>query len=142
MTQPAPLIETDPGPAEAEPARTHLHLAPEAPTEGGSRQAEDEPVYATDTAADMNRLAAWAHETFRPPQVWSQRPLSACEVVTDARTRQLPGHWPVLRRGYGYCAAGLTVAAVALIWIVQSPARLATAALLVVAVVLPLPLVF
>ncbi|GAB3214277.1 hypothetical protein GCM10027294_53350 [Marinactinospora endophytica] len=91
------------------------------------------------TAADVERTIRWLGVTYRPPDVWRERQPSLAEEFQFAMDgSHLPesGPWRAAARAYAAPALAVCSALHIAIWILRSPARHATAWLVVAAVLI------
>ncbi|MGI5122837.1 hypothetical protein ACQEU5_25300, partial [Marinactinospora thermotolerans] len=91
------------------------------------------------TAADVERAVRWLGVTYRPPDVWRERQPSLKEEWDFVmRGDHLPeaGIWRQAARAYAAPALAVCSALHIAIWILRSPARHATAWLVVAAVLI------
>lgn len=132
---PAPVPDQDQGAQAAAPATTpaSTDAPPEADTSAELVEVESR------SAAEAERAIRWLGVTYRPPDVWRERQPSLreeWEFVMDGSHLPEQGVWRAAARGY----AAPTIALIGLlhlaVWILRSPARHATAWL-----VLALPVV-
>lgn len=82
------------------------------------------------SAAEADRAIRWLGVTFRPPDVWRERQPSLreeWEFVLDGSHLPEQGLWRAAARGYAAPAIGLITLLHFLIWVLRSPARHATA---------------
>ena len=116
---PAPEPVQDVGAAEASAA-----TSPETAKEAALVAVESR------SAAEADRAIRWLGVTFRPPDVWRERQPSLreeWEFVLDGSHLPEQGLWRAAARGYAAPAIGLITLLHFLIWVLRSPARHATA---------------
>lgn len=132
---PAPVPEQDQGAQTAAPATTpaSTDAPPEADTTTELVEVESR------SAAEAERAIRWLGVTYRPPDVWRERQPSLKEewaFVMDGSHLPEQGVWRAAARGYAAPTIALIGALHLAVWILRSPARHATAWL-----VLALPVV-
>ncbi|WP_026119890.1 hypothetical protein [Nocardiopsis ganjiahuensis] len=131
---PAPERDQEPVKAAPPPAPVAEEADPSAPPAGPQAPvpAGEDLAVAQDgrTAADVARSLTWLGVTYRPPDIWRQRQPSLREefdfVMAGAHLPE-QGPWRLLARLYAAPAMALIGVLHALIWILRSPARHATA---------------
>jgi len=122
---PAPRTESAPAPTPTPEPEQPVQEEKEAAPEGG-----EVVVVQSCSAADAARAITWLGVTYRPPDVWRERqPSLSEEWAFVMKGDHLPeqGPWRAAARGYAVPAMGLITVLHALIWVLRSPARNATA---------------
>jgi hypothetical protein len=123
---PAPERGQDAGPTAPEDAPTSADTPPETAKETAVVAVETESL----SAIEAERAIRWLGVTFRPPDVWRERQPSLKEewaFVMDGSHLPEEGLWRALARGYAAPAIAVITVLHGLIWVLRSPARHATA---------------
>lgn len=119
-------------PPEAESPVRGPAPTPEPVQDVGTAEASAASLVAVESrsAAEADRAIRWLGVTFRPPDVWRERQPSLreeWEFVLDGSHLPEQGLWRAAARGYAAPAIGLITLLHFLIWVLRSPARHATA---------------